>query len=243
MLLQSCWSSQGMQNLGFLFAIEPLLKRFLSDEESLRASSRRHLEYFNTHPYMAGFILGAVGAMEEKRAGAPEAERPKIEKRIREVKRAMASGLAAIGDSFFWGNLRPAAAAAALLAWALFGALGVPRPFLCAAVLYLAALNVPALWARWRGLELGYRHQERLPEKLEELNWQRAARRIRRVGLTAAGVLTALCVVVPPWGGSADPRGLVIFAAALALKAFGVSGIRIFAAAAGLCVAASAAGI
>lgn len=232
-----------MQNLGFLFAIEPLLKRRLSGQESRRAASRRHLEYFNTQPYMAGFVLGVVGAMEERRARRPEGERPAIEKRIREVKRAMASGLAAMGDSFFWGVLRPAAAAGALLIWALLAAVGAARPFMYAALLYLAAVNIPALWARWKGLELGHRYQERLPEELAGLGWKKAARRIRRGGLAAAGTVTALCVVFPPWGGAADPRGLAVFAAALFLRAFGVSGMRIFAAAVVFCVAAAAVGL
>ena len=117
MLLQACWGFEGMQNLGFLFSLDPWLRRLYPEKKAYREAARRHLEFFNTQPYMAGYVVGVVGALEERRARAAAAERPAIEERIRQLKGAMGSALAAAGDSFFWGALKPAAAVFILLLW------------------------------------------------------------------------------------------------------------------------------
>jgi len=52
-LLQGCWNYEGMQNVGFAYAILPALREFYSNrpEEGLKAV-KRHLEFFNTQPAM-----------------------------------------------------------------------------------------------------------------------------------------------------------------------------------------------
>ncbi|MBI2361899.1 MAG: PTS system mannose/fructose/sorbose family transporter subunit IID, partial [Elusimicrobia bacterium] len=65
LLLQAGWNFEGMQNLGFLYAIEPGLARIHHDPEERRRAMMRHLGFFNTQPYMAGFAVGACMALEE----------------------------------------------------------------------------------------------------------------------------------------------------------------------------------
>ena len=60
LLLQSAWNVQGMQNLGFSYAIWPVLAALYPDPEARKAAVARHLEPFNTHPYMAEAILGGA---------------------------------------------------------------------------------------------------------------------------------------------------------------------------------------
>ena len=59
-LLQGCWNYEGMQNVGFAYAILPALRDFYAGrpEEALKAV-KRHLEFFNTQPAMGALILGA----------------------------------------------------------------------------------------------------------------------------------------------------------------------------------------
>ena len=75
LLLQSCWNEEGMQNVGFAFALKPWLKRIEREGGPPEAEAvRRHLQYFNTQPYMASFVLGVAGRLEEGLAAeAPEA--------------------------------------------------------------------------------------------------------------------------------------------------------------------------
>ncbi len=57
-----------MQSLGFAYAMLPALKRLYPDPQEYRARLQLHMEYFNTQPYLASFILGAAVRMEEERA-------------------------------------------------------------------------------------------------------------------------------------------------------------------------------
>lgn len=186
MLLQATWSFERMQGLGFAFAVEPWLERVYADPAERRAALERHAEYFNTQPYAASLILGCVCAMEESAAALPPAQRPAAYQRLSLVKKALGSGLAGLGDSFFWSALRPAAAAAAVCAGLAVSRSGWPRAGLTTAVVYLAAYNIPALWLRWRGLTLGYEWREQLPLKLKAFEIQAWVRRVRFGGTALA---------------------------------------------------------
>lgn len=68
---------------------------------------KRHMEFFNTHPYVASPILGVTMALEEERAnGAPVDDAA-----IQGVKVGMMGPLAGIGDPVFWFTVRPLLAA------------------------------------------------------------------------------------------------------------------------------------
>jgi len=112
-LLQGCWNYEGMQNVGFAYAILPALREFYAGrpEDALKAV-KRHLEFFNTQPAMGAVILGAAVRLEE-RASAGDADA----RSIGTFKVGLMGSLGAIGDAFFWGALRPmASAAGAILA-------------------------------------------------------------------------------------------------------------------------------
>ena len=109
LLLQASWNYQRLQGLGFLFALLPGLK-VLYPPEQLRQVSLRYSGYFNTHPYLAPLVAGAVLKLEEERQR--NGEDPAID--IEEFKVMVAAPYAAIGDALFWGGLRPLAAGIAL---------------------------------------------------------------------------------------------------------------------------------
>ena len=120
-LLQGCWNFEGMQNVGFAYAILPALREFYASrpEEAMKAV-KRHLEFFNTQPAMGALILGAAVRLEE-RVAAGEAD-PRA---IGTFKVGLMGSLGAIGDSFFWGALRPMASVAGALLALLHPLLGI----------------------------------------------------------------------------------------------------------------------
>lgn len=123
-LLQASWSYDRMQSLGFAYAIQPVLRRLYPDEEEYRSRLDLHMEYFNTQPYLAAFLLGATAKMELERASGRGRDAD-----IPGLKSALMAPLGALGDSFFWGALTPLAAviAAAML---MTGAWWAPLLFL-----------------------------------------------------------------------------------------------------------------
>src|SRR3990172_8971865 len=101
-LIQASWSFDRMQTLGFAYAMLPALRRLYPDSNELTSRINLHLEYFNTHPYLASFILGAVVRLEEERASGRNRDAD-----VRGMKSALMASLGALGDSFFWGALKP----------------------------------------------------------------------------------------------------------------------------------------
>ena len=57
------------QALGYLFAIAPVLKKLYPEKEALSEAMQRHMEMYNSHPWMINPILGATIALEEKKCG------------------------------------------------------------------------------------------------------------------------------------------------------------------------------
>ena len=61
-----------MQNLGWAYSLIPALKKLYTKKEDQIAALERHLEFFNTHPYVAAPIMGVTLALEEERANGVE---------------------------------------------------------------------------------------------------------------------------------------------------------------------------
>lgn len=105
--LQGSWNYERMQNGGFAYAMAPALKKLYKTKEERAAALQRHLEFFNTQPYVAAPILGVSLALEEEKAnGAPVDSAA-----IQGVKVGMMGPLAGVGDPVFWFTLRPMIAA------------------------------------------------------------------------------------------------------------------------------------
>jgi PTS system mannose-specific IID component len=153
---QSACNYERMQNVGFAFCILPALTRLYRGEDLKRAMAR-HLEFFNSHPYMADALLGATVRMEEDLAAGRTTE-----DRILSFKATMMGPMAAIGDSFFWASLKPFAAALAVA--------GVFSDVPWAPLVFLALYNMFHLILRVYGLFAGYRMGERVFEKLCQID-------------------------------------------------------------------------
>lgn len=172
-----------MQTAGFAYAMAPALRKLYPDAEEYERRMNVHLEYFNTQPYFASFLLGAAVRLEEDRAEGrnPEADPARL-------KTSLMAPLGALGDSFFWGALKPMAAAAASAAL-ITGLWWAP-------LLFLALFNLWHLGLRLGMLFRGYAGGGNAVALMAQYPFTRMARRFKLVSLSLLGGLTAL---IPVW--------------------------------------------
>ena len=107
--LQGSWNYERMQNGGWAYSLIPALKKLYPNKDDASAALKRHLEFFNTHPYIAAPILGVTLALEEERANGVQID----DAAIQGVKVGMMGPLAGIGDPiaplfffFVWNIIR-----------------------------------------------------------------------------------------------------------------------------------------
>jgi PTS system mannose-specific IID component len=122
----------------------PAIKRLYTTKEEQAAALKRHLEFFNTQPYVAAPILGVTLALEEDRAnGAPVDDAA-----IQGVKVGMMGPLAGVGDPIFWFTVRPILGALAA-SFAMSGNILGP-------ILFFVLWNVIRYAFLWYTQEFGY---------------------------------------------------------------------------------------
>ncbi|HEY6003148.1 MAG TPA: PTS system mannose/fructose/sorbose family transporter subunit IID, partial [Anaeromyxobacter sp.] len=182
LFLQAAWNRRGMQNLGFACAIDPALRELYPESDRREEALRRHLGFFNCHPYMAAAIVGGAIHHEEKVAsGAEPGSQP-----LR-YKETLQGPLAAIGDGFFWTALRP-----------FFGAVAAVGALLAgwkAIVAALALYNVIHLALRIGLFRAGYRKGDAVVGEIAKLGLPVVADRLRAAGAALCGLAAALVVV------------------------------------------------
>lgn len=136
--------------LGFNFAILPVLRKLYKDEEDLKEAVSRHMEFYNTHPWMHNIILGITAAMEEERAlgGDISAEA------ISATKAALMGPTAGFGDSFFKGVIVTIAGGIAA-SLALEGNIFAP-------IVFIVPCLVVMIIVRNLGTNLGYKYGSKI---------------------------------------------------------------------------------
>ena len=179
---QGSWNFKRMQNLGFAFSILPALRRIYSDPKEREAAARRHLEYYNSHPYMASFVLGAIVRMEEKHSLG---ENIQIED-ILLFKKAMMGPMGALGDSFFWASWRPVigvlAAAMSLAGW------------IFAPLAFLFVYNIPHLYVKFFGFLKGYTLDRRVVERIRKYDLFRYSAYLKSFMLIILGAMIPVVI-------------------------------------------------
>lgn len=152
--LQGSWNYERMQNGGWAFAMIPAIKRLYKTKEEQAAALKRHLEFFNTHPYVASPILGVTLVLEEERANGVEVD----DATIQGVKVGMMGPLAGIGDPVFWFTVRPILGALAA-SLAMNGSIIGP-------IIFFFAWNIIRMAFMWYTQELGYKASSRITDDL-----------------------------------------------------------------------------
>ncbi|HJE43113.1 MAG TPA: PTS system mannose/fructose/sorbose family transporter subunit IID [Enterococcus faecium] len=152
--IQGSWNYERMQNGGWAFSMIPAIKKLYKTKEERSAALKRHLEFFNTHPYIASPILGVTLALEEERAtGAPVDDVA-----IQGVKVGMMGPLAGVGDPVFWFTVRP-----------MLGALGASLAMggnILGPIIFFLGWNIIRWAFMWYTQEFGYKAGSKITDDL-----------------------------------------------------------------------------
>lgn len=181
MFLQGSWNYERMQNVGWAFSMIPAIKRLYKTKEDRGAALKRHLEFFNTHPYVASPILGVELALEEQRANGADID----DEAINGVKVGMMGPLAGVGDPIFWGTLRPvigAFAASLALSQNIMGP-----------IIFFVLWNIIRMSFLWYTQALGYKQGMNITQDLGGGMMQKITQGASILGMFIMGVL------VPRW--------------------------------------------
>ena len=176
LFIHSSLNYPGMQNLGFCYAVVPVLRQLGLQGPQKAAFLKRHLQLFNSHPYLSGAIIASV-VREEIRTGGREGE-PTVR-----LKNTFMAPYAAMGDPLFSGALKPFCSVVSVLL-AFMGFLFTP-------LVYLLLFNPVHLWIRIKTFWEGYREGNAAFMYISTLNLPRLTGRIRLIGFVAAGFLAA----------------------------------------------------
>ena len=152
--LQGSWNYERMQNGGWAYSMIPAIKKLYTTKEDRSAALKRHLEFFNTHPYLASPVLGVTLALEEERANGA----PVDDVAIQGVKVGMMGPLAGVGDPVFWFTVRP-----------MLGALGASLALsgnILGPILFFLFWNIIRGSFMWFTQEFGYRTGSKITDNL-----------------------------------------------------------------------------
>lgn len=152
--LQASWNFERMQNGGWAYLMIPAIKKLYKTDEERAAALKRHLEFFNTQPYMASPIVGVTMALEEERANGAEID----DTAIQGVKVGMMGPLAGVGDPLFYFTLRPVLAALGATL-ALTGNIMGP-------LIFFLVWNIIRMGFMWYTQEFGYKAGTKIVDDL-----------------------------------------------------------------------------
>ena len=143
--IQGSWNYERMQNGGWCYAMIPAIKKLYKTKEDRASALKRHMEFFNTHPYLASPILGVTLALEEDRANGAAID----DTAVQGVKVGMMGPLAGVGDPVFWYTVRP-----------MLGSVGASLALggnVLGPILFFVLWNIIRWAFMWYTQEFGYR--------------------------------------------------------------------------------------
>ena len=158
-------------------AMIPAIKKLYSTKEEQSAALKRHLEFFNTHPYVASPVIGVTLALEEDRANGTEVDNAAIQG----VKVGMMGPLAGVGDPVFWFTVRP-----------ILGALGASLAMsgnILGPILFFVLWNVIRWAFMWYTQEFGYKVGTKITEDLSGGLLQKITKGASILGMFVLGSL------------------------------------------------------
>ena len=175
--LLSSFNYERMQNGGVAYTLIPAMKKLYSSKADRAAALKRHLEFFNTHPFMANPIFGVTLALEEERANGANVD----DAAISGVKIGMMGPLAGAGDPLFWFTLRPIMLS---LGASLAVSGNVAGPFV-----FFILWNIMAAAVKWYTQEFGYRAGTAITDDLSGGLLQKVTRGASMMGMFVIGSL------------------------------------------------------
>ncbi|MGN0949267.1 MAG: PTS mannose transporter subunit IID [Mitsuokella sp.] len=178
--LLGSFNFERMQAIGFCVSLLPALRKvYKGDKPAMAAAMKRHLEFFNTQPFLASPIMGITAAMEEKKANGADIS----DQTISGVKVGLMGPLAGVGDPIFWGTLRPVLAALGA-GIALTGSIMGP-------LIFFLVFNAIRLATNWYGVMYGYSKGTELVDEMGGNKMRFLTEGSSVLGLLVMGALVA----------------------------------------------------
>ena len=178
--LLGSFNFERMQAIGFCVSLLPALRKVYKDDKpAMAAAMKRHLEFFNTQPFLATPIMGITAAMEEKKANGAGIS----DQTISGVKVGLMGPLAGVGDPIFWGPLRPVLAALGA-GIALTGSIMGP-------LIFFLVFNAIRLATNWYGVMYGYSKGTELVDEMGGNKMRFLTEGSSVLGLLVMGALVA----------------------------------------------------
>ncbi len=175
--LLASFNYERMQNGGVAYTLIPAIKKLYQTKEDRAAALKRHLEFFNTQPFMANPIFGVTLALEEERANGAEID----DAAISGVKVGMMGPLAGASDPLFWFTLRP-------IFLSLGAGLAVSGNVL-GPIVFFVLWNVMVAAVKWYTQEFGYRAGTAITDDLSGNLLQQVTRGASMMGMFVIGSL------------------------------------------------------
>ncbi len=188
--IQGSWNYRSLLGSGLAHSLLPMLRvKYRGEPEQLNSAVQRHLQSFNSHPYLSGIATGAVVRLEEE-----DAEPEMIER----FKQAIQGSLGSLGDGLVWAGFRPLVLLLALTV----GWLGAP-PYVVVGI-FLVFYNIGHIWLRVWSFSIGLQGGHRVVERLRAADLPGLTQRTLAAGSFALGGLIGVFVV----GGGGLGTGL-----------------------------------
>lgn len=178
--LLGSFNFERMQSMGFCVTMMPAIRRLYSKKEDQAAALKRHLEFFNTQPWIGSAIMGVTAAMEEERAnGAPIDDGA-----ISGVKVGLMGPLAGVGDPIYWGTAR-------IILAALGASLALENGNILGPILFFVGINLIRVITRWYSMQYGYQKGTEIVQDMEGGQLQKLTTGASILGLFVMGGLVA----------------------------------------------------
>lgn len=177
--LLGSFNFERMQSMGFCVSMIPTIKRLYSRKEDQAAALKRHLEFFNTQPWVGSAIMGVTAAMEQERANGADID----DAAISGVKVGLMGPLAGVGDPIFWGTLHPVLAALGA-GLAISGSILGP-------LLFFIGINLCRALTRWYGFKYGYQKGTEIVSDMGGGRLQKVTQGASILGLFVMGSLVS----------------------------------------------------
>lgn len=175
--LQGSWNFERMQNGGFCYGILPALKELYPNKDDYDLAIKRHLDFYNTHPYVSAPIMGIVLSMEEAKANGEDISAEQIQN----IKTSLIGPLAGVGDPVFWFTIRPILAAVCAALALKANSLGP--------ILFFVAWNIIRFAFLWISQEEGYKKGVSYVEELSDDFLKNISLGASMLGMFVIGVL------------------------------------------------------
>ncbi len=181
--IQAVWNFKSMVSIGFCFALSSIGRRVCKNREDYVAFLKRHLAFFNAHPYFASYAIGAIARLEQE---LHEKDGPTDPTNIEKFKNALISPLGAIGDRCCWAVIRPAT-----LIFGLVGLAYIESQNLKILYLFLTFIlyNIPHIYVRLKGIIDGYNSGFEIYKKLKIENFEKILNFFKILAIIGLGML------------------------------------------------------